>query len=232
VIFNGNTINGQGLAAGGSGDGIVMQGANQVCTGNTVMGFARAGIFIQNLVTNSAMTDDNAVVIGNSVSFPTGSGPIYGIAIENQRTVNGWRFTVTGNAVDVTAVTNSYGIWCEIVSGGSTNSSVVISGNQVYARRNALALQTATLKLMRTISITGNSLESLDTTTYDALLLNSTTANYIERAVISGNSIYGGRYGINNVNGQRIKPDANMIQAFGTAGLNGTFVGTNDNYTL
>jgi hypothetical protein len=232
VVFSGNTINGQGLAAGGSGDGIVMQGANQVCTGNTVMGFTRAGIFIQNLVTNSAMTDDNAVVNSNSVSFPTGSGPIYGIAVENQRTVNGWRFSVTGNAVDVTNVTNSNGIWCEIVSGGSTNSSMAITGNQVYARRNALMLQTATLKLMRTITITGNALESLDTTTYDALFINSATANYIERAIIVGNSIHGGRYGINNTNGQRIKADANMIQAFGTAGTNGTFVGTNDNYTL
>jgi hypothetical protein len=172
------------------------------------------------------------VVNSNSVSFPTGSGPIYGIAVENQRTVNGWRFSVTGNAVDVTNVTNSNGIWCEIVSGGSTNSSMAITGNQVYARRNALILQAATLKLMRTITITGNALESLDTTTYDALFINSATANYIERAIIVGNSIHGGRYGINNSNGQRIKADANMIQSFGTAGTNGTFVGTNDNYTL
>jgi len=232
VTFVGNTINSQGLATGGSGDGIVMQGANQVCTGNTVMGFTRVGILIQNLVTNSAITDDNAVVSNNSVSFPIGSGPIYGISVENQRTVNGWRFAVSGNAVDVTNVTNSYGIWCEIVSGGSTNLSMSITGNQVYARRNALTLQTATLKLMRTISVTGNTLESLDTTTYDALFINSASANYIERAIITGNSIYGGRYGINNVQGQRIKVDANMIQAFGTAATNGTIVGTNDNYSL
>jgi len=98
VVFSGNTVNGQGLAAGGSGDGIVMQGANQICVNNTVMGFTRVGILIQNLVTNSAMTDDNAVVSNNSVSFPIGSGPVYGIAVENQRTVNGWRFAVTGNA--------------------------------------------------------------------------------------------------------------------------------------
>jgi hypothetical protein len=232
VVFSGNTVNGQGLAAGGSGDGIVMQGANQICTGNTVMGFTRVGILIQNLVTNSAMTDDSAVVSGNSVSFPTGSGPIYGIAVENQRTVNGWRFAITGNSVDVTNVTNSNGIWCEIVSGGSTNSSMSITGNQVYARRNALTLQTASLKLMRTIAVSGNTLESLDTTTYDALFINSASANYIERAIITGNSIYGGRYGINNVQGQRIKVDANMIQAFGTAATNGTIVGTNDNYTI
>jgi hypothetical protein len=231
VTFTGNTVNSQGLATGGSGDGIVMQGANQTCTGNTVMGFSRVGILMQSLVTDSAMTDDSCTISGNSVCFPTGSGPIYGINVENQRTVNGWRFAVTGNTVDVTNVTNSNGIWCEIHSAGSTNSSMTITGNQVYARRNALMLQTATLKLMRTISITGNALESLDTTTYDALFLNSASANYIERAIIVGNSIHGGRYGINNVNGSRIKADANMIQAWGTAGLNGTFVGTNDNYT-
>ena len=229
VVFSGNTVNGQGTAAGGSGDGIVMQGANMVAIGNTVMGFTRAGIFIQNLVTNSAMTDDNAVVSGNSVSFPTGSGPIYGIAMENQRTVNGWRFSVTGNTVDTTNVTNSNGIWCEIVSGGSTNSSVSITGNQVYARRNCLTLQTATLKFIRTVAVTGNTFESLDTATYDNILVNSVTANYIERAIISGNSLHGGRYGVNNVQGSRVKVDANVIQAFGTAATNGTISGTNDN---
>lgn len=229
VTFVGNVINCQGTAAGGSGDGIVMQGANMVCAGNTVMGFTRAGIFIQNLVTNSAMTDDNAVVSGNSVSFPTGTGPVYGIAMENQRTVNGWRFSVTGNTVDTGNVTNSNGIWCEIVSAGSTNSGVSITGNQVYTRRNALALVTATSKFMRTIAVTGNTFESLDTTTYDAISVNAASANFIERAIISGNSIYGGRYGVNNTNGSRIKVDANVIQAFGTAATNGTIAGTNDN---
>jgi hypothetical protein len=232
VTFTGNTVNAQGLAAGGSGDGIVMQGANMVCTGNTVMGFTRVGILIQNLVTDSAMTDNAAVVSGNNVSFPTGSGPVYAITMENQSTVSGWRFSVTGNTADVTAVSNSYGIWCEIVSAGTQNNSVSITGNQIYARRNVCTLQTAASKFMRTITITGNAFESLDTTTYDNILINSASANFIERAMIGSNSLHGGRYGINNINGSRIKADCNMIQAFGTAGLNGTFVGTNDNYTL
>jgi hypothetical protein len=231
VTFTGNTINCQGTASGGAGDGIVMQGANMVCTGNTVMGFNRAGILIQNLVTDSAMADDAAVVTGNNVSFPIGSGPVYGIAVENQRTINGWRFAVTGNVVDTTQVSNSNGIWCEIVSGGSTNSSVTIAGNTVYTRRNALTLQTATLKFMRTIAITGNTFETLDTTTYDNILINAASANYIERVIAAGNSLYGGRYGLNNVNGSRVKVDANVIQAWGTAALNGTILGTNDNLT-
>lgn len=229
VTFAGNTINCQGTTGGGAEDGIAMQGANMVCVGNTVMGFGRAGILIQNLVTNSTMTDDNAVVSGNSISFPTGAGPIYGIVLENQRTVNDWRFSVSGNSVDTTSVNASYGIWCEIVSGGSTNTGVSISGNQVYTRRNALTLKTATSKFMRTIAVSGNTFESLDTTTYDNVLIDSATANFIERAIISGNSIHGGRYGINNSNGSRIKADANVIQAFGTAATNGTISGTNDN---
>ena len=231
VTFTGNTVNGQGTTAGGSGDGIVMQGANMVCTGNVIMGYTRAGILIQNLVTNSAMIDDLATVTGNNISFPTGAGPNYGIVMENQRTVNGWRFAVVGNTIDTANVSNSNGIWCEIVAGGSTNSSMTITGNQVYTRRNAVSCVTAANKLMRTIAITGNTLESLDTTTYDNISINSTTANFIERVIVTGNSLHGGRYGLNNTNGSRVKVDANMIQAWGTAALNGTIVGTNDNFT-
>jgi len=232
VTFDGNAISCMGLASGGSGDGIAMQGANMVCTGNTVTGFSRVGILIQNLVTNSAMGDNTATVSGNNISFPVGVGPAYGVVMENQSTVAGWRYSVTGNTIDVINVANSSGIWNEIVSAGLSNNSVTITGNTVYAQRNAVLLQTAASKFMRVITVTGNSLETVDIATYDNIFINAATANFIERVIVVGNSTFGGRYSLNNSNGQRVKVDANMLQAWGTAALNGTIVGTNDNYTI
>jgi hypothetical protein len=228
VSFIGNTIGADGTTA--SQDGIVVQGANQTVVGNTVQGFERSGILVQNLVTNAAITDNAVVVSGNVVTRPVGSGTVYGIAVENQGTVDNYRFTLAGNTVDVVNVTTSYGISVENL--GNTITGGAITGNTVYSRREALTLKTATNKSMRSIAVSGNSLETVDTTTYDVISIQAgSTPNYLERVIITGNSLYGGRYGINNSQGTRIKPDGNMIQGFGTGATNGTFVGTNDNYS-
>ena len=100
----------------------------------------------------------------------------------------------------------------------------------IISLRTALRLYTAALKLLRSVAISGNSLECVATTTYDTVEVSPTTATYVERAMISGNSIYGGRYGVNNNAGGRIVANTNMIQGFGTAAVNG-LTSSADNYT-
>jgi len=64
----------------------------------------------------------------------------------------------------------------------------------------------------------------------DCVLISAgSTPNFLERVVLVGNSIFGGRYGINNSNGSRIAANSNLLQGFGTAAGTGTFASSADN---
>lgn len=209
--------------------GITVQATNAVVSNNVIHNFAFVGIFVQPLCVNNNFPD-TTVVSGNNISRCTaGATPAYGIFYDNQRTGGSARVTISSNTIYMTAA-QGYGIDFEIHTAGSTVNGLVLNGNNVLAIRTALRLYTAASKLLRSVAVSGNSLESVDTTTYDAVEISPTTGNYIERAMISGNSIYGGRYGIANNSGGRIVANTNMIQAFGTAAVNG-LTSSADNYT-
>ena len=209
--------------------GITVQGTNVVVANNVIHNFNYIGIVVQPLCVNSNF-GDTTNVSGNSICRCTaGAADAYGIFYENQRTGGNARVTISNNSVFMDTA-QGFGIEVGIHANGSTINGLVVSGNNVFARRFALRLYTATLKLMRSIAVSGNSLESIVTTTYDVVEVSSTSANYIERAMIAGNSIYGGRYGVNNSNGSRIVANSNMIQGFGTGAVNG-LTASADNYT-
>lgn len=209
--------------------GITVQGTDCVVSGNVVHNFATIGIFIQPLCVNNNFSD-STIVSGNVIARCTaGAVDAWGIFYDNQRTGGNARVSIVGNTIYMTAA-QGYGIDFEIHTAGSTVNGLVLNGNNVLAIRTALRLYTAASKLLRSVAVSGNSLESVDTTTYDAVEISPTTGNYIERAMISGNSIYGGRYGIANNSGGRIVANTNMIQAFGTAAVNG-LTSSADNYT-
>ena len=209
--------------------GITVQATNIVVSNNVVHNFAYIGIIVQPLCVNNNFAD-TTVVNGNSIARCTaGATPSYGIFYDNQRTGGAARVTINGNTIYMTA-DQSYGIDFEIHANGSTVNGLVISGNNIISLRTALRLYTAALKLLRSVAISGNSLECVATTTYDTVEVSPTTATYVERAMISGNSIYGGRYGVNNNAGGRIVANTNMIQGFGTAAVNG-LTSSADNYT-
>lgn len=140
------------------------------------------------------------------------------------------RFTVSGNTIDVISVTDSIGVYIQAHADGTNFAGGVIGSNTIYAYYNALYFYSATDKIISSVAVTGNSIQTVDTSTYATIQINSITNLYIQKMIIVGNSIVGGKYGINNVQGSRIKADANMIQGFGTSSTNGTLVGTNDNY--
>lgn len=227
VVFNGNTIDSSGTES--SQDGIVMQGGRCVCTNNVVRGFSRIGIFIQALTQNALNKDDHPVITGNLVTGPSAVGAT-GIFIQNQRVADNMRFACVGNTVDVTNKTETYGIWVAIHEDGSTIYGGTISGNVVYSRYTSLTIKTDAISLaFRGLAVTGNSFDCIDTATYACIQINSAQANDINLIIISGNYIYGGKYGINNYQGQYIKADANVIDGAGTSDTNGTIAGTNDN---
>lgn len=228
VAFTGNIVSSDGVEA--ALDGIVMQGAHMVCVGNTIRGFERIGVFMQSLVERALLKYDHSVITGNIIERPNGTGPIYGIFIANQRGADDMRFTVSGNTIDVISVTDSIGVYIQAHADGTNFAGGVIGSNTIYAYYNALYFYSATDKIISSVAVTGNSIQTVDTSTYATIQINSITNLYIQKMIIVGNSIVGGKYGINNVQGSRIKADANMIQGFGTSSTNGTIVGTNDNY--
>ncbi len=223
VVFNGNTIAAD--ATSETQDGIVMQCAHCVCSNNIVRGFSRTGILIQNLVLSASVTADHPIVSGNIVTQPWVTGSTaYGIVIENQRTPDYMRFSVIGNTVDVTETAASVGIYINGHIDGSTIYGGTISGNSVHARYQSIFIYTATDKSIQGLAISGNSLETNDTTTYDCIKISATTGAGIKLCVITGNYIAGGKYGINNDNGQNIQLGTNTYNAPGTGNTNGTFV--------
>ena len=210
-------------------DGIVVQGTDCVISGNSVFNFSRVGILIQPLCVSSA-AGDTTVCSGNSISnCMAGASDAYGISYDNQRVGVNARVSITANNVTVDTA-QGIGISFEINAAGSSVNGVVVNGNNVFSRRSALRFFTAANKLARCIAVSGNVLETLDAATYDVVSLVSTTANYIERSIISGNVIYGGRYGINASNCTRTVANTNMIQNFATAAVNG-LTSSADNYT-
>jgi len=231
VTFSGNTIGADSTQT--SQDGITIQGSCVNCTGNVVMGFERAGIFLQDMGKKSVHMHGPHVIAGNIVTMANGSGTAYGIAVENRRTAKYFRVSIVGNTIDVANVSDSTGIYIAAHADSPSASiyGIVVSGNTVYAARRSLMLYASTNRLITRVSITGNTFETLDTSTYACIDIYSVTSSYIERVIITGNSIYGGKYGIKNYQAVRVKPDANMIQGFGTSATSGSFVGTNDNYT-
>ena len=221
VCGNGSTLS--------SVDGIVVQGTDCVISGNSVFNFSRVGILMQPMCISGSFSDSTTCSGNSVVRCVSLSTDAYGISYDNQRSGGNARVNITGNTV-VVDTTQGYGINIEINVIGSTVSGLLVSSNNVYSRRQALRLFTAANKLARCISITGNVFEILETTV-DVIEITSTTASYIERLIATGNTIFGGRYGINATNGGRIVANSNMIQAFLTAATNGVS-SVADNYTL
>lgn len=227
VVISGNTLGSASTVS--SVDGIVCQGTSCVVSGNAVHGFSRVGILLQPLCVSSS-AGDTTICSGNSVSgCAAGASDSYGISYDNQRVGVNARVSITTNNVIVDTAQGN-GINFEINAAGSSVNGIVVTGNNVFSRRTALRFLTAANKLARCISVSGNVLETIDAATYDVVSLISTTANYIERAIISGNVIYGGRYGINASNCVRVVANTNMIQNFATAAVNG-LTASADNYT-
>ena len=209
--------------------GITVQGTDCVVSGNVIHNFATIGIFIQPLCVNNNFFD-STVVSGNVIARCTaGAVDAWGIFYDNQRTGGNARVSIVGNTIHMISA-QGYGIDFEIHTNGSTVTGLTIAGNNILSQRTALRIYTASLKLIRSIAVSGNTLESVVTTTYDVIDIVPTSANYIERAMISGNSIYGGRYGVNSSSGSRIVANTNMIQGFGTSAVNG-LTSSADNYT-
>lgn len=209
--------------------GITVQGTDCVVSGNVIHNFATIGMLIQPLCVNNNFFD-STVVSGNVIARCTaGAVDAWGIFYDNQRTGGNARVSIVGNTIHMISA-QSYGIDFEIHTNGSTVTGLTIAGNNILSQRTALRIYTASLKLIRSIAVSGNTLESVVTTTYDVIDIVPTSANYIERAMISGNSIYGGRYGVNSSSGSRIVANTNMIQGFGTSAVNG-LTSSADNYT-
>lgn len=231
VTITGNSIG--HLSTTASTDGIVVQCANATVVGNTVHGASRTGILVQNLVSRASRADDLAVVSGNNVTFADGSATAYGIVFECQRATASWRFACANNVIDQVNASISYGIWIEVPTGVGAASirGFSVTGNTVFSRRAALTVTTAGTQFVTAGVISGNTFETVDTSSYDVIDINAATSGYIERTNISGNTLIGGRYGINNTNGSRIGTGGNMIQSFGSTATNGTFVSTGTDYS-
>lgn len=227
VTITGNTCGAD--ATLNSQDGLVVQGTDCVVTGNVVTGFDRAGILLQPLCVNSNFSDTTTCT-GNIVTASSaGAVDAYGLSYDNQRTGGAARVNISGNTINVPN-TQGYGINFEIASSGSTVTGLVMNDNNIYTRRIGIRIFTAANKFLRSSVISGNAVETLAAATYDAIELNATTAGFIERVMLVGNSTYGGRYGINVTNVSRVVANSNMLQAFATAATNGTFAATADNF--
>lgn len=218
IVFNGNVCG--AFSTESTQDGITAQGTDVVVTNNLVQGFSRIGILLQPLCVNSSF-GDTTLCTGNNINNPYSSTDVYGIAYDNQRTGNNAEVNISGNNVNTILSSSSNGILIEINSAGSTVLGLTITGNTVFTRRYGIRLFTAANKLIGKAAISGNTVETLATTTYDAINITATTNNYIERVFISGNNIYGGAYGIKNTQGSRVVAYSNMIQQFGTAETTG-----------
>jgi len=221
VVFDGNACGCGSTEA--TLDGLVCQGTDCVISNNVVQGFSRVGILIQPANVNSSFCD-NAVCVGNSVLRPIGSSDVYGISYDNRSAGSFCRTTISSNIIRTTSSAGN-GIWVEMSTAGNALTGLVINNNNVVTRRVGISVKTNGTKFVRCGSICGNSIESLANSTYDAISVVAATVNFIERVMISGNVIYGGRYGINNTNGGRIVATSNMIQNFATAALNGLTAG-------
>lgn len=221
VCNAGSTLNTQ--------DGLVVQGTDCVVSGNVVTGFNRAGILLQPLCKNSNF-GDTTTCVGNIVTGATGTIQSFGIYYNNQRTGGAARVTIAANTVQSLA-TQGYGVYIDVHADGSTVSGLTVTGNNIYARLTGLHITTATGKFLRCFVISGNVIETLATATYDCIRISPDTANYIERGMISGNSLYGGNYGINAGTAGRVVAHSNMIQIFAAGATSGVTAMSGENYT-
>ena len=227
IIFDGN-ICGCGSTEA-TQDGISAQGTDIIVSNNIVEGFSRTGILLQPLCVNSNFAD-STLCTGNNIVRAIGTSDIYGISYDNQRTGGNARVNISNNNIYTTS-SAGYGMIVEINAAGSAVNGLTITGNNVYTRRDGIKVATAANKLLRSGTISSNTVEILETTTYDAIVVIAATLNFIERVTVSANSIYGGRYGINNSQGSRIVAYANMIQNFGSTATNNLTAEAN-NYTV
>lgn len=226
IVFNGNVCGGDSTET--SQDGISAQGTDMVISNNIVQGFSRAGILLQPSCTNVNISDTTSCV-GNTVTRPISLTDAYGISYENLRTGDNAQLNISNNTVNMLFTNSGNGILVEQAASSGSMFSLVISNNSVYVRHAGLTVvNRSSVKLMRGVAISGNAIQTTSANTYDAIVLVAITANYIERALLTGNNTYGGRYGINNSNGDRVVAYANMLQAFGTAATNNLTASANN----
>lgn len=216
IVFDGNVCSCDSTET--SQDGITAQGTDVIVSNNLVQGFSRVGILLQPLCVNSNFSD-STVCSGNNIVRSIGTGDIYGIFYDNQRTGGNARVNVSNNNI-TTLSPAAFGILVEINPIGSTINGLTITGNNIFTRRDGIRIFTAANKLLRSGTISSNTVESLDAASFDAIFINSSTINFIEKITISANSIFGGRFGINNVQGSKIVAFTNMIQNFGSTATN------------
>ena len=226
VVINGNAIGNDSTTA--TMDGVMVQCSNAIVTNNVIQGFSRAGIFLQPAtLRTTGWEDDHPVISNNQISHPIGSGPAYGVVVQNLRAAADLGAVVSSNSIDLRAVSASEGIRVETTVTGSNNKGVSLIGNQIRAGSYGVMINSVSGKTIEDVVITGNQVWT-SSTTVACVELKAAVSSELFCVVVTGNRARGGVYSVRNTLGSRVLADGNILLNFVTGATNGTITaGTN-----
>lgn len=177
-----------------------------IITGNQCNGSSAShGIFLE--VDEQC---DNLVVSGN-ICEPAGAGS--GLKLQIDETSAHYASTViSGNTF---STTTGSALW---ITTAAEVRNIVIANNACRATGNGVVLDVD--GYVEGCAITGNALYH-QTTTGDVIDLDGGAASAIKEVIVSGNSIYGGDYGIELTNHTNVAQDGNLFANQNTGDVSG-----------
>lgn len=179
---------------GQPGDGIVAQGCLVKIANNKVRGWKRAGILAQPS-TQAAEGEDSYEIVGNQLVDPLGTTGLSGITFsQEKRTVPIRNPIISDNTINVISGSDGIGIHMHNTSAGGVGRAIrqpVFEGNNVWARDEALYIQSDGNYIIDQGTITGGSYLSA-TTTKGVMRFKGTVAGFVAYMTCTGVNVQGG----------------------------------------
>lgn len=195
-------------------DGIIYQGANFICVGNEVYGAQRIGIYHQ-CATSGSSEPIQSIITNNIVA---GGADSFAILVATAETD-----TLIGVNISNNTVRDYYNA-IKLDADTASIAGFSITGNQYYEPTvggstvsGVIRLENSTGMTLKHGVINGNVGRS--STTNAAITLAADAAGDIEYVMLTGNSWYGGNYGIRATNTNYINADGNILVGTTTAGV-------------
>lgn len=179
---------------GQPGDGIVAQGCNVKIANNIIRGWKRAAILAQPS-TQSGEGEDSWQITGNQCLDPLGTTGLSGITFsQEKRTTPVRNPVISHNTINMISGSDGIGIHMHNAAGGGVGRAIrqpVFEGNNVWARDEALYIQSDGNYIIDQGSITGGSYLSA-TTTKGVVRFKATTAGFVAYMTCTGLTVQGG----------------------------------------